>query len=103
MQLLIQVSVVLLGYILGSIPFGLVFVKLIAGKDVRARGQRPHRRDKCSTSRRSGRGPAHGDRGRSESHGRRLAGAGGAADIPLGARAGSHCSHPGTQLLDVPH
>ena len=35
MQLLIQVSVILLGYILGSIPFGLVFVKLIAGKDVR--------------------------------------------------------------------
>ena len=35
MQLLIQVSVVLLGYILGCIPFGLVFVKLIAGKDVR--------------------------------------------------------------------
>ncbi len=35
MHLLIEVSVVLLGYILGSIPFGLVFVKLIAGKDVR--------------------------------------------------------------------
>jgi glycerol-3-phosphate acyltransferase PlsY len=35
MQLLIQVSVILMGYILGSIPFGLVFVKLIAGKDVR--------------------------------------------------------------------
>ena len=35
MQLLTLAGVLLLGYILGSIPFGLIFVKLISGKDVR--------------------------------------------------------------------
>jgi glycerol-3-phosphate acyltransferase PlsY len=35
MQVLIEASVVLFGYILGSIPFGLIFVKLISGKDIR--------------------------------------------------------------------
>jgi glycerol-3-phosphate acyltransferase PlsY len=35
MQLLIQAGVVVLGYILGSIPFGLIFVHLITGRDVR--------------------------------------------------------------------
>lgn len=35
MQLLIEASVVLLAYIFGSIPFGLLFVKLFTGKDIR--------------------------------------------------------------------
>ena len=35
MQLLIDASVVLLAYIFGSIPFGLMIVKLITGKDIR--------------------------------------------------------------------
>ena len=35
MQLLIGASVILLAYIFGSIPFGLLFVKLITGKDIR--------------------------------------------------------------------
>jgi glycerol-3-phosphate acyltransferase PlsY len=35
MQTLIDVGAVLLGYILGSIPFGLLFVRLIADKDIR--------------------------------------------------------------------
>lgn len=35
MQLLIQIGVVLLGYLLGSIPSGLIIVKLKTGKDVR--------------------------------------------------------------------
>ncbi len=35
MQFLIDASVVLLAYIFGSIPFGLLVVKLIAGKDIR--------------------------------------------------------------------
>lgn len=36
MQLLIDSGVVLLGYLLGSIPFGLLVVKLKTGKDIRA-------------------------------------------------------------------
>ncbi len=35
MQILLDVAVVVLGYILGSIPFGLVIVKLKTGKDIR--------------------------------------------------------------------
>jgi glycerol-3-phosphate acyltransferase PlsY len=35
MQFLIEASVVLLAYIFGSIPFGLLIVKLITGKDIR--------------------------------------------------------------------
>lgn len=35
MQMLIGIGVVLLGYILGSIPFGLLIVKMKTGKDVR--------------------------------------------------------------------
>jgi len=35
MQTLIDIGAVLLGYILGAIPFGLIFVRLIAGKDIR--------------------------------------------------------------------
>ncbi len=35
MQVLIDASVVLLAYIFGSIPFGLLFVKLLTGKDIR--------------------------------------------------------------------
>src|SRR5512143_3605527 len=35
MPVLIDASAVLLGYILGSIPFGYVWVKLISGKDIR--------------------------------------------------------------------
>jgi glycerol-3-phosphate acyltransferase PlsY len=35
MQVLIDAGAVLLGYILGSIPFGLIWVRLIAGKDIR--------------------------------------------------------------------
>jgi glycerol-3-phosphate acyltransferase PlsY len=35
MQLLLSVGAVLLGYILGSIPFGLLIVKLKTGKDLR--------------------------------------------------------------------
>jgi glycerol-3-phosphate acyltransferase PlsY len=35
MQLLIDISLVLLGYLLGSIPFGLIIVKLKTGKDIR--------------------------------------------------------------------
>ena len=35
MQVLIDAGVILLGYILGSIPFGLIWVKLISGKDIR--------------------------------------------------------------------
>ena len=35
MQLLLGVGAVLLGYILGSIPFGLLIVKLKTGKDIR--------------------------------------------------------------------
>ena len=35
MQLLIEASVVLLAYIFGSIPFGLLIVKLTTGKDIR--------------------------------------------------------------------
>jgi glycerol-3-phosphate acyltransferase PlsY len=35
MQLLIGVGVVILGYILGSIPFGLLIVKIKTGKDLR--------------------------------------------------------------------
>lgn len=35
MQGLLDVGVLLVGYILGSIPFGLLIVKLISGKDVR--------------------------------------------------------------------
>lgn len=35
MQTLIAIGVVVLGYILGSIPFGLIIVKLKTGKDVR--------------------------------------------------------------------
>lgn len=36
MQLLIDSGLVLLGYLLGSIPFGLLVVKLKTGKDIRA-------------------------------------------------------------------
>lgn len=35
MQTLLGIGIVLLGYILGSIPFGLIIVKLKTGKDVR--------------------------------------------------------------------
>lgn len=35
MQLLIQIGVILLGYLLGSVPSGLIIVKLKTGKDVR--------------------------------------------------------------------
>ncbi len=35
MQLLIEASVVLLAYVFGSIPFGLIIVKLTSGKDIR--------------------------------------------------------------------
>lgn len=35
MQILIGIGAVLLGYILGSIPFGLIIVKLKTGKDIR--------------------------------------------------------------------
>lgn len=35
MQLLVNIGLVLLGYLLGSIPFGLVIVKLKTGKDIR--------------------------------------------------------------------
>jgi acyl phosphate:glycerol-3-phosphate acyltransferase len=35
MQLLIDAGLVLLGYLLGSIPFGLIIVKLKTGKDIR--------------------------------------------------------------------
>lgn len=35
MQMLIEVGTVVLGYIIGSIPFGLVIVKLKTGKDIR--------------------------------------------------------------------
>src|SRR5512140_1621130 len=35
MQILIDVSVVMLAYVLGSIPFGLLIVKLSTGKDIR--------------------------------------------------------------------
>src|SRR5215467_4225021 len=35
MQILLDTAVVVLGYILGSIPFGLVIVKLKTGKDIR--------------------------------------------------------------------
>ncbi|HEY5981851.1 MAG TPA: glycerol-3-phosphate acyltransferase [Anaerolineales bacterium] len=35
MQILIDSGAVLIGYILGSIPFGLFWVKLISGKDIR--------------------------------------------------------------------
>lgn len=35
MQLLVEASVILLAYVLGSIPFGLVIVKLSTGKDIR--------------------------------------------------------------------
>jgi len=35
MQVLTDAGAVLLGYILGSIPFGLIWVRLIAGKDIR--------------------------------------------------------------------
>jgi glycerol-3-phosphate acyltransferase PlsY len=35
MQTLIAIGVVLIGYLLGSIPFGLIIVKLKTGKDVR--------------------------------------------------------------------
>lgn len=35
MQMLISIGVVILGYLLGSIPFGLLIVKIKTGKDVR--------------------------------------------------------------------
>src|SRR6187431_2407328 len=35
MQTLIAIGVIVLGYILGSIPFGLLIVKLKTGKDIR--------------------------------------------------------------------
>ena len=35
MQLLVEASVVLLAYVLGSIPFGLLIVKISTGKDIR--------------------------------------------------------------------
>jgi acyl phosphate:glycerol-3-phosphate acyltransferase len=35
MQLLIDIGLILLGYLLGSIPFGLIWVKMISGKDIR--------------------------------------------------------------------
>jgi glycerol-3-phosphate acyltransferase PlsY len=35
MQMLVDAGLILLGYILGSIPFGLLWVKLISGKDIR--------------------------------------------------------------------
>jgi glycerol-3-phosphate acyltransferase PlsY len=35
MQVLTAIGIVILGYVLGSIPFGLIFVHLITGRDVR--------------------------------------------------------------------
>src|SRR5512138_516442 len=35
MQILVDVSVILLAYVFGSIPFGLLIVKLSTGKDIR--------------------------------------------------------------------
>jgi glycerol-3-phosphate acyltransferase PlsY len=35
MQTLIGIGAVLLGYILGSIPFGMLIVKIKTGKDIR--------------------------------------------------------------------
>ena len=35
MPVLINASAIMLGYLLGSIPFGLIWVKLISGKDIR--------------------------------------------------------------------
>jgi glycerol-3-phosphate acyltransferase PlsY len=35
MQILVQAGILLLSYVLGSIPFGVVFVRLFSGKDVR--------------------------------------------------------------------
>lgn len=36
MQILVDIALVLLGYLLGAIPFGLIIVKLKTGKDIRA-------------------------------------------------------------------
>lgn len=35
MNLLIDIGILLVGYVLGSIPFGLIVVKIISGKDIR--------------------------------------------------------------------
>src|SRR5512138_3353181 len=35
MQILVDVSVILLAYVFGSIPFGLLIVKLSTGRDIR--------------------------------------------------------------------
>ena len=35
MQFLLDAGLVLLGYLIGSIPFGLIIVKLKTGKDIR--------------------------------------------------------------------
>src|SRR5512139_3600675 len=35
MQLLIDAAAVAIGYVLGAIPFGLIWVRLISGKDIR--------------------------------------------------------------------
>ncbi len=35
MQILLDGGLILLGYLMGSIPFGLIWVKLISGKDIR--------------------------------------------------------------------
>ena len=43
MQILVQAGILLLSYALGSIPFGVIFVRLFSGKDVRgvASGRTP--------------------------------------------------------------
>jgi len=50
MKIFIEASVLLLAYIFGSIPFGLLIVKLTTGKDIRTL-QRAHRRDERGTGR----------------------------------------------------
>ena len=35
MQILVQAGILLLSYVLGSIPFGVIFVRLFSGKDIR--------------------------------------------------------------------
>ena len=50
MQMLIGIGVVIIGYILGSIPFGLLIVKMQNRQGYSQGGKRADRRDKCGAS-----------------------------------------------------
>ena len=54
--MLLYFIVGIVAYLLGSIPFGLILVRIFRKQDIRTAGQRQHRRYQCDPLRRQGSG-----------------------------------------------